>query len=133
MELMDLKLSNGMDVKPSMYSRVFDSSSLHWVPDNDYNKTFIAMQERYCTDWLKHRYQENIKRGAFPVSVLYLNDVFDMLGMTRTMTGSIVGWVYDEKYPIGDNFVNFMYKEIENGIVLDFNVDGRIADIFRAL
>lgn len=64
-----------------------------------------------------------------------------MLGIPRTQAGQIVGWIYDEKNPIGDNFVDFgiydMHKEAnrdfvngyEKVILLDFNVDGNILDM----
>ena len=64
-----------------------------------------------------------------------------MLGIPKTKAGQIVGWVYDEKNPNGDNFVDFgiydMNKErarafvngYERTILLDFNVDGNILDL----
>ena len=72
---------------------------------------------------------------------LFLNDVYDMLGIPRTKAGQIVGWIYDEKNPIGDNFVDFgiydgnkeTVRNFVNGyertILLDFNVDGNILDM----
>ena len=58
-----------------------------------------------------------------------------MLGLPRTKEGQVVGWIYDEKDPIGDNFVDFGITENrntdfingrENVAFLDFNVDGNI-------
>jgi hypothetical protein len=58
-----------------------------------------------------------------------------------TKAGHEVGWVYDEKNPVGDNFVDFgiydLYNErarafvngYERTILLDFNVDGVISDL----
>ena len=72
---------------------------------------------------------------------LLLNDVYDMLGIPRTKDGMVIGWVYDEKHPVGDNFVDFgIYdtnrasnRDFVNGyertILLDFNVDGNIYDL----
>ena len=63
-----------------------------------------------------------------------------MLGIPRTTAGGYVGWIYDEKHPNGDNYVDFgiynLYKtknrDFVNGyertILLDFNVDGIILD-----
>ena len=57
-----------------------------------------------------------------------------MLGITRTAAGMVVGWIYDEKHPVGDNFVDFGIYDINNEanrrfvnglertILLDFNV-----------
>ena len=64
-----------------------------------------------------------------------------MLGAKRTKAGAQVGWVYDEKNPVGDNYVDFGIFDIYNPksrdfvngyekvIVLDFNVDGVILDL----
>ena len=63
-----------------------------------------------------------------------------MLGFNKIPEGQVIGWIYDEKNPIGDNFVDFgifdMNKEPnirfingdERGIILDFNHDGNILD-----
>ena len=71
---------------------------------------------------------------------VFLNEVYDMIGIPRTKAGQIVGWIYDEKNPVGDNFIDFgifdetKQKSIDfvNGyertILLDFNVDGVIYD-----
>ena len=72
---------------------------------------------------------------------LFLNDVYDELGIPRTKPGQIVGWIYNENNPVGDNYVDFgMYdvnyepaRDFINGhecnILLDFNVDGPILDL----
>ena len=72
---------------------------------------------------------------------MFLNDVYDALGIPRSKAGQVVGWIYDEKNPNGDNFVDFgiydLYKEgsrdfvngYERTIWLDFNVDGPILDL----
>ena len=82
---------------------------------------FLKQQQRYCNDKLRLK------------GHLFLNEVFDTLGFPRTKLGAIVGWVYDEKNPTGDNFVDFgIYTEDKTGIVenpdviLNFNVDGEI-------
>ena len=57
-----------------------------------------------------------------------------MLGFQRTKAGQIMGWIYDEENPVGDNFVDFgiyntdiekardFVNGLERVIVLDFNV-----------
>lgn len=97
----------------------------HWEPNNEYNIMFIKAQENYANDLLKAK-----KR-------LFLNDVYEMLGLPRTKAGQVVGWVYDKDNPVGDNYVDFgmyadnlNYSDFANGfdpaILLDFNVDGNI-------
>ena len=65
-----------------------------------------------------------------------------MLGMARSKAGQVVGWIYDEKNPMGDNYVDFGIYDLhddakrrfvngyERSILLDFNVDGNILGDF---
>lgn len=108
----------------SMYAKIFDESSEYWTTDSEYNLAFLKQQEDYCNSLLKSKRK------------LYLNDVYDRLGIPRTKAGSIVGWVYNEEHPIGDNRVDFGIYDLRNrnaingysnAFVLDFNVDGDIS------
>ena len=113
----------------SDYARFFDEASPYWQKDPEYNLVFLKAQQQYANDLLR-------AKGR-----LFLNDVYDMLGIEKTKAGQIVGWVYDPKNPNGDNFVDFgiydMSKErvrafvngYEATILLDFNVDGNIWDL----
>lgn len=112
----------------SDYARFFDESCAAWHSDPEYNLMFLRSQQQYANDLLK-------SRGR-----LFLNEVYDMLGIDRTKAGQVVGWVYNPKdeNAEGDNFVDFgiydMSKErvrafvngYEANILLDFNVDGEI-------
>lgn len=112
----------------SDYARFFDEASPCWQNDPEYNLMFLKSQQQYANDLLR-------AKGR-----LFLNDVYDMLGIDKTKAGQVVGWVYDEANPSGDNFVDFgiydMTKErvrafvngYETNILLDFNVDGNIWD-----
>ena len=132
---------NGFVVSPadiSGYARFFekytqdeDGNSIlnpHWESNNEYNLMFIKAQERYANDLLKAK-----KR-------VFLNEVYEMLGLPRTKAGQIVGWVYDPENSKGDNYIDFglysdnlSYSDYVNGfdqaILLDFNVDGNIWDL----
>lgn len=113
----------------SDYARFFDETSPYWQKDPEYNMVFLKAQQQYANDLLR-------AKGR-----LFLNDVYEMLGIDKTKAGQIVGWVYDEENPNGDNFVDFgiydMSKErvrafvngYEANILLDFNVDGNIWDL----
>ena len=113
----------------SDYAKFFDEASPYWQKDPEYNFMFLKSQQQYATDLLK-------ARGR-----LFLNEVYEMLGIDKTKSGQIVGWVYNPENPIGDNFVDFgifdMSKErvrafvngYEPNILLDFNVDGNIWDL----
>ena len=113
----------------SDYAKFFDESCASWQKDPEYNLMFLKAQQQYANDLLR-------SRGR-----LFLNEVYDMLGMERTKAGQVVGWVYDPVNPTGDNFVDFgiydMDKErvrafvngYERNILLDFNVDGNVWDL----
>ena len=113
----------------SDYARFFDEASPCWQNDPEYNLMFLKAQQQYANDLLR-------AKGR-----LFLNDVYDMLGIEKTKAGQVVGWVYDRENPNGDNFVDFgiydMSKErvrafvngYETNILLDFNVDGNIWDL----
>ena len=71
---------------------------------------------------------------------MFLNEVYDLLGIQRTKAGNIVGWIYDPNNPehAGDNCIDFGIYDLynkdkrafvngyEKSILLDFNVDGNI-------
>lgn len=113
----------------SDYSKFFDESCPDWKSNPEYNLMFLKMQERHANDLLKAR------------GHIFLNEVYDMLGLPRTTAGQVVGWIYDEGNPIGDNYVDFgLYdlnrtktRDFVNGyesvVLLDFNVDGSILDL----
>lgn len=119
------KEENPISKNLSVYARFFDAGCAAWENDSEFNLTFLKIQQNYANEKLKSQ------------GYLFLNDVYDMLGIPRTKAGQVVGWVYNEDNPIGDNFVDFgIYSEgnrdFVNGFdknpLLDFNVDGNILD-----
>lgn len=114
--------------KYSDYAKFFDASCNGWSKDPELNLYFLKKQEEYATDRLRR------------FGHLFLNEVYDMLGIERTAAGQMVGWIYNEKDPVGDNFVDFGIYNLSNDanrrfvngtepvIILDFNVDGVILD-----
>lgn len=109
----------------SMYARFYDDGCTQWSKDPQYNLMYLRSQQNYFNDLL-------ITRGH-----VFLNEVYDALGIPRTQPGQIVGWVVGG----GDNFVDFgifdgdkpRNRDFVNGfektILLDFNVDGIIYDL----
>ena len=109
----------------SVYSRFFDESCRNWCKTPEYNLVFLQAQQNYAN----HRLQA--------VGHLFLNEVYDMLGLQHSQAGAIVGWVRSKD---SDNFVDFGIYDSDNGnardfvngyertILLDFNVDGVIWD-----
>jgi hypothetical protein len=104
----------------SIYARVFDGNNINYLQSNEYNRIFIECQQKYANDQLRAR------------GHIFLNEVYDSLGMERSEPGAVVGWVMNGE---GDNFVDFGLYEGNNqtrlvGVgqvfYLDFNVDGII-------
>ena len=104
-----------MEKTYSKYARIFDESNVNWSKDQKANLIFLKYQQTYATDLLK-------KKGT-----VFLNEVYEMLGIPRSKEGCVVGWHYDEKNPIGNNYIDFGINDIvTSNIILDFNVDGRV-------
>lgn len=113
----------------SIYARIWDDGCNGWSKDPEYNLIFLKQIQTYANELLRSR------------GYIFLNEVYDMLGIPRTKAGQTVGWVYNEKNPIGDNHVDFgifdtdsiQNRDFINGyartVVLDFNVDGIITDL----
>ena len=114
----------------SPYTFCFDETATGWVRDAEKNKFFLARHEQYSNELLQSR------------GFVFLNEVLDMVGIKRTKAGQVVGWVYDESNPIGDNYISFGVLNIHNAdnrnfmngleksIWLSFNVDGDILNHF---
>ena len=113
----------------SPYAKFFDCGCNGWTDDPEYNKTFLILQQNQATDKLRAQ------------GYLFLNDVYDMLGIPRTREGQLVGWIHRKDIPTDSDFVDFgIYKtnrennvNFVNGyeptIILDFNVYGPIIDL----
>ena len=113
------------------YTKFFDCGQAGWDKDPEVTLCFLRKQQAYANDILRTR------------GHITLNDVYDMLDIPRTKTGYVVGWVYDEKNPVGDNYVDFgLYDGTDprvnmfvNGdertVKLTFNVDGVIYDLIK--
>jgi hypothetical protein len=112
--------------KKDPYSFLFDrDTSENWEAKSSYNLIFLQAQQNFCND---------ILRGK---GHLFLNEVLDMLGITRTPAGAVTGWL---KGSDGDGYVDFgilngntnesrrFLNGDEKSVWLEFNVDGVIYD-----
>jgi len=111
--------------QPSIYARWFDETCSQWSSNQEYNHMFLLAQQKYANNLL-------IARGH-----VFLNDVYDLLGIPRSSEASVVGWTHDGE---GDGHIDFgifnglaiKNREFVNGhinrLLLDFNVDGLIYD-----
>jgi hypothetical protein len=59
----------------------FDSDNSNWSENPDYNLVFARSMTGYLNQVLSHR------------GHLFLNDLFDNLGMPRTPGGQVTGWL----------------------------------------
>jgi hypothetical protein len=110
---------------PSEYARFFDEAASQWSKNSGYNLTFLRCQQNFANDLL-HAHGH-----------IFLNEVYDMIGVPRSKAGAVVGWTLG----VGDDFVDFGIFDPENmkardfvngyerSILLDFNVDGIIYDL----
>lgn len=115
------------DVVPgySRYAKFFDECSKSWSRSPEKNLWFIHCQQDWANDLLHSR------------GHVFLNEVYDMLGLPRTEAGAVVGWTM---WGEGDQYIDFgifnhhtdevraFVNGVENSILLDFNVDGLIYD-----
>ena len=109
-------------------SKIWYEGNPGWSKDPEFNLMYLKKQQAYANDLLKSR------------GYLFLNEVYEILGFPRTAAGQQIGWIYDEKNPIGDNFVDFGIYDIhdeqkvnfvngyERSIILEFNHDGNILE-----
>jgi hypothetical protein len=107
----------------SIYARYFDENNRNWQRSSPIaNRTFVQVQQDYANERLTAN------------GHLFLNEVYDLLGMERSPEGSQVGWIKHGKHA-KDGFVDFcldwaspQMRDFMNGdegsVLLDFNVDG---------
>lgn len=115
------------DGELSDYARYFAYGEAKGAEQNaDYNEFFLRSQQELANHMLRAN------------GFLFLNEVYDMLGIDRSIPGQAVGWVYDKhSEEHGDNWVDFGIQEVyrkksdepgdyEKVFLLNFNVDGSI-------
>ena len=107
----------------SPYARIIaEESSTCWDPNEDYTSQNISAVQL----WANRRLE---RKGH-----LFLNEVFDQLGLSRTREGAVVGWLKNGE---GDGYVSFGdfdasiyrvpsddYTRVDSNFIVDFNVDG---------
>lgn len=115
----------------SAYARIFDELSPCYEKSAEYNCSFLVAQQNYWNNILQAR------------GHVFLNEVYDSLGLRRSEAGQMVGWIWDPENKYGedrDNYIDFGIHNVnrkgcsefvngyERAILLDFNVDGYILD-----
>lgn len=109
----------------SDFATYFDNKSKGYNGVIDYDLYFIKSQEEFANNILHTR------------GYVFLNEVYDALGLPFTKAGQVVGWRDDPKDSESDSYIDLrahiVYREDENGkleevILIDPNVDGNILD-----
>lgn len=105
----------------SPYRVYWGPGATEWSRDEQLAHMTLVATQNYYNNVLQSR------------GYVFLNEIYDALGLPATPHGQIVGWLYNGD---GDNFINIArdvdeeYMEHVNGLVttwwLDFNVDGPI-------
>lgn len=115
----------------SPYARVFDCANVNWGirGSGDGRLLFLRQQQAYLND--------KLHRDGY----LFLSDVYEALGFEKTRASQCVGWI-DGSENGGDNYVDFgvffkgnptlekFRRNETDHLVLDFNVDGPILNMF---
>ena len=100
------------------FAKFFDETSREWMPSPEMNLAFLIQQQNYANDKLHAQ------------GHLFLNEVYDLVGLPHTQIGAVCGWVdrpgafvdfgiWDGSSDIKRAFVN----GYEPSILLDFNCD----------
>lgn len=100
--------------KLSAYAQSFNDSNPNWSDDHMTRRMFFEAQEKAAND----RYRAD--------GYLFLNSVYDSLGMNQTRAGHSVGWVHDD--PENEGVVFVLMDQPDGSIYVDFNVQGAIVN-----
>lgn len=117
---------------PSQYAVWFDRSSPEWQYDDPFSNLFHLQQT-------ENFFNQNLHARGH----VFLNEVYDAIGVPRTKAGQAVGWVDSGD---GDGQIDFGLKDPalrvgqvsyvdgvkvvdDQAMLLDFNVDGVIWDL----
>lgn len=112
----------------SQHARFFDEGNINWDKRPEWNQVFLISQQNHANDILHAR------------GHIFLNEVYDMLGLEHSQSGALIGWVMDRDEDVFDSFVDFgifdpssmKAREFvnlqERSILLNFNVGGVIFD-----
>ncbi|AXQ61288.1 hypothetical protein SEA_LIBERTYBELL_47 [Streptomyces phage LibertyBell] len=114
----------------SPYAKVFDETNINFSRIPGRNSDFIQGQMLWANDLLNSK------------GIVFLNDVYELLGFERTEAGQRVGWVKGSQE--GDSYITFglwesgvfqgkewLLRHDHQSVVLDFNVDGEVAQLLK--
>jgi hypothetical protein len=94
----------------SAYSVIFDEGNEHYSKQPGYNQMFIKTQEQYAND--------KMRVNGF----IFLNEVYEMLGLPRTPEGQFVGWLASDEKRIDFARSKDFLESHERSTWIDFDV-----------
>ncbi len=127
----EVKKASGKGGSP--YARLFDEHNRNWDTNGDYRVGFLRLKQNWVNDRLNSK------------GIVFLNEVYDELGLERTEAGQHVGWVSKKYNESVDGYIDFgVFTEASSdeyynfavhgdGIWLDFNVDGPVSELLRKI
>lgn len=131
-EVIESEYANSATVpKYSPYARVFDEACKGWSKDPQRSLMQLQAFEEFANQKLRTEKK------------VYLNDVYEMLGIPKSSIGQFVGWKYDKNNNKGDNRISFRIFDAskencrsfvngyERNLIIDPNVDGIIVPMKR--
>lgn len=80
-----IEISEDGGEKADFLLATFDEKSRNWSEDPATNKLFCETVLNYAADRLRAQ------------GYLFLNEIYNELGLSRTSEGQLVGWLYSEK------------------------------------
>ena len=119
------------DREKSPWSRFYAQGCDGWSKDPGQNVITLGAKESFLNKRLQLR------------GYLFLNEVYEYLGIAPIREGQYLGWYYDPNDPTLHNCVDFgvydchdilkcnFVNGFEDTILLDFNIDGNIVDRFN--
>jgi hypothetical protein len=101
------------DIQKAQVEVLFDESNPNWSSQPEYIAMFLKATQNYMNDLL-------LSQGH-----VFLNEVYDALGVSRTSAGALLGWTQG---PEDVKVIEFNIQERpEDGfLIIDFNVEGII-------
>ena len=124
-----VKTMDGREKSP--YSRFYADGCDGWSKDPGANVITLRSKQAELNKRLQIR------------GYLFLNEVYEFLGIPLIREGQYLGWFYDPNDPTLHNKVDFgiydchdilkcnFVNGFENTVLLDFNIDGNIVDRFN--
>ena len=105
------------------YSFYYDDNCASWTKHQGYNQNTLDGQQTWANIQLQ-------RQGH-----LFLNEVYDLLGIPHTKEGAVLGWVFQDLGD-NDNFVSFGHEAdgefvagYKKDVMLNFNIHGPILEL----